>query len=80
MDDHAEPRPNVMLVQRPLGDLANFSDPGSFAWEILRRRHDYRAGGEDRHVMRTARRDAPLIVLRAPPPDPGWGLCFRRGS
>jgi hypothetical protein len=67
----------AILIERGVTDTSHICAPSSFAWEILRRRHDYR--GQTNVITRQSlgRRGAMVEIIDAPLPDPTWGLQFR---
>lgn len=67
------------LVARDKPPFDSVCDPAVFAWEILRRRADYRPSGTDIAVKLVKRGPHPIELLTGSPPDPLWGLQFRGG-
>lgn len=66
------------LVARGTPSLDSLCDPGGFAWEILRRRADYRPAIGQAGVERVGGGPHAIEFLAGPAPDPLWGLQFRR--
>lgn len=54
-------------------------DPGGFAWEIVRRRTDYRPSEGTIEGVRIGQDPYSVERLTGTLPDPLWGLQFRRG-
>jgi len=63
------------LVARPLPDTQLIADPRLFAWEILRRRADYRPAPATVEQIGTA--GAPIELIRPQGHPTPWGLRFR---
>ena len=70
-------RPIPPLVVRGTPSLESLCDPGSIAWEILRRRADYQIGAREANLNRGERGQRGIEFLTGPAPDPQWGLQFR---
>jgi hypothetical protein len=66
------------IVARSGTCFARLGDNRYFAWEIVRRRHDYVAAPVSSERLRDGRR--PIDLIRSLSPDPAWGLRFRRKS
>lgn len=65
----------VMIAARgPIG-AEDISEPSRFAWEVLRRKQDYRAARARSILVRNG--GAPVELIEAPKADSRWGLCFR---
>ncbi|WP_367946350.1 transcriptional regulator domain-containing protein [Sphingobium chlorophenolicum] len=69
--------PYPPLTRRPLPGAGALSDPRALAWEIVRRRADYRA--TPAKVERIGGKAAIELVRPADRPN-RWGLRFRRRS
>ena len=65
------------LVARGESSLDNVCDPAAFAWEILRRRADYRPSGGAVAVKHVEKGKHPIELLTGVAPEPLWGLQFR---
>ena len=65
------------LVARGKPSLDSLCDPAAFAWEVLRRRGDYRPSGNDVYVKHVEKGQYSIELLTGSPPDPLWGLQFR---
>lgn len=68
------------LIARGKPSFDSLCDTGAFAWEILRRRADYRPSLRGAGVQRIGEGQPPVELLTGPPPDPLWGLQFCRRS
>ncbi|MGK2912332.1 MAG: transcriptional regulator domain-containing protein [Sphingobium sp.] len=58
--------------------MAELTEPAHFAWEILRRRHDYVASPATTTVLR--RGPKPIVRIDSVRSQNDWGLSFRRRS
>ena len=70
-----EVRPAV--VARDLPDPSYLSDGALFAWEIMRRRADYRADPKAQVATHLGHRGQRVVTIEADTP-PGRDLLFRR--
>lgn len=77
MKRESERRHGVPLVQRGLSDPPRYADPREFAWEVLRRREDYRATPAVSEWMTGTA--APIELIRPAITAPHWGLRFQGG-
>lgn len=68
------------LVARGKPSFDSLSDPAAFAWEVLRRRADYRPSDDNVGVKHVGKGQHPIELLTGVPPDPLWGLQFRGRS
>jgi hypothetical protein len=75
-DRPATPR-NPPLIRRSLPPSLDLADPRALAWEIVRRRADYRTAPAK--VVRIGHAGLIDLICPADAPRP-WGLRFRRGS
>lgn len=64
------------IIDRAPVCAEDIAEPSRFAWEVLRRRGDYRASRFASVLVRTGR--APIELIEAPGADGQWGLYFRR--
>jgi hypothetical protein len=68
----------LLLMARSAPQAGDLVDPRAFAWEILRRRKDYR--GMPASIERLADTAAPIDLIRPADAPSRWGLRFRRRS
>jgi len=66
------------LVVRSTPSSDSLCGSGGVAWEILRRRADYQTGAGEAAMNRVEQGMRKIEFLTGPPPDPQWGLQFRR--
>ncbi|WP_408021102.1 transcriptional regulator domain-containing protein [Sphingobium lactosutens] len=65
------------IVERSVPQDAHLLTGSQMAWEILRRRADYRGQTYERRLLRTS---PSLELIRTCRPLTSWGLCFRGRS
>ena len=65
----------IMIAARGPVRAEDISEPSRFAWEVLRRKQDYRAARARSILVRKG--DASVELIEAPEADSRWGLCFR---
>ena len=68
----------VPLVARPVPDRASIEDFRIFAWEILRRRADWR--GEPVKIEQIGTKEAPIELILPRGSSPKAALRFRRST
>ena len=71
----ALPAAELALVARSLPDRDTIADPRLLAWEVLRRRGDYR--GAAAIVEQIGTENAPIELIRPHDDVSQWGLRFR---
>jgi len=76
------PRPTLSdtfaLVARSLPEPDLVADPRAFAWEVLRRRADYRSQSSD--IEQLGSKTMPIVLIRPQGTTADWGLRFRRSG
>lgn len=64
------------LIARSLPDPERVADPRALAWEILRRRADYRS--QPIVIEQIGNKNTPIALIRPQGAPGSWGLRFRR--